>query len=209
MNKNCPICKKDFIFDNFKHRKYCSLKCRRKFRRIYQGLKSKQYRKTHKEQINKWKETHENYFKLYRTKHRIELRIKNRKYYTIHKQQTKQYRNLYKNRRNKQNKIKKNKDINYKILCNLRIRMWKVLKGINKSQSTLKLLGCSMNQLKQHFQSKFKLGMSWSNYGKWHIDHIKPCASFDLSKPKEQKKCFHYKNLQPLWAKENLEKYVN
>lgn len=48
--------------------------------------------------------------------------------------------------------------------------------------------------------------MNWDNYGEWEIDHIKPCASYDLSKPKEQRKCFNYMNLQPLWAEENLRK---
>ena len=48
--------------------------------------------------------------------------------------------------------------------------------------------------------------MAWSNYGKWHIDHIEPCANFDLSIPEEQTACFHYTNLQPLWAEENLKK---
>jgi len=49
--------------------------------------------------------------------------------------------------------------------------------------------------------------MTWSNYGKgWHIDHIKPCASFDLSNPEQQKICFHYTNLQPLWAIDNIKK---
>jgi len=57
--------------------------------------------------------------------------------------------------------------------------------------------------------------MTWDNHGtghngkgmkEWHIDHIKPCASFDLSKPSQQRKCFHYSNMQPLWAKDNLKK---
>ena len=48
--------------------------------------------------------------------------------------------------------------------------------------------------------------MSWDNYGDWHIDHIRPCCSFDLSKIEEQEKCFHYSNLQPLWAEENMTK---
>lgn len=48
--------------------------------------------------------------------------------------------------------------------------------------------------------------MTWQNYGQWHVDHIRPCASFDLSKPEEQRACFHYANLQPLWGEENLRK---
>jgi hypothetical protein len=48
--------------------------------------------------------------------------------------------------------------------------------------------------------------MSWKNYGKWHIDHIRPCSSFDLSDPQQQRTCFNYSNLQPLWAKDNLNK---
>jgi hypothetical protein len=68
------------------------------------------------------------------------------------------------------------------------------------------LIGCSMDELKIHLSSMFKEGMSWDNYGKWHIDHIKPCASFNLSDPAQQKECFHYSNLQPLWAIENIKK---
>ena len=49
-------------------------------------------------------------------------------------------------------------------------------------------------------------GMSWDNMGKWHLDHIKPCKTFDLSKQEEQLKCFNYKNIQPLWATDNLKK---
>ena len=99
----------------------------------------------------------------------------------------------------------------------LRSRLCSALKGKTKSKSTLKLLGFTILKLKQHLENQFKKGMNWSNYGngwygmgmeEWHIDHIRPCASFDLSKPEEQHKCFNYTNLQPLWAKENLEKHI-
>ena len=51
--------------------------------------------------------------------------------------------------------------------------------------------------------------MTWNNYGKWHIDHITPCAKFNLSIPDEQQLSFHYTNLQPLWAIDNQKKWVN
>jgi hypothetical protein len=57
-----------------------------------------------------------------------------------------------------------------------------------------------------HLESQFQQGMTKDNYGKWHVDHITPCARFDLTQPTEQKKCFHYTNLQPLWAEQNLKK---
>ena len=80
------------------------------------------------------------------------------------------------------------------------------VKRNTKSGHTIDLLGCSIDQLKNHLENQFKPGMSWSNYGKWHIDHIRPCASFDMRNPKDQKVCFNYKNLQPLWAIQNLTK---
>jgi hypothetical protein len=80
---------------------------------------------------------------------------------------------------------------------------------INKNGiKTVDLIGCSIDYLKIHLQSKFTNGMNWNNYGRygWHIDHILPCASFDLTDPEQQKKCFHYTNLQPLWAVDNIRK---
>ena len=55
-------------------------------------------------------------------------------------------------------------------------------------------------------EAQFLPGMTWDNHGEWHIDHIRPCASFDFSDPQQQKECSHYSNLQPLWAKDNLSK---
>jgi thiol-disulfide isomerase/thioredoxin len=104
-------------------------------------------------------------------------------------------------------RLRRRKDINYKLKRYLRTRLWQALKGNPKIVTTMKLIGCSIKQLKNHLEKKFTKGMTFKNYGKWHIDHIKPCASFDLSKASEQRKCFHYSNLQPLWAKDNLEKH--
>lgn len=83
----------------------------------------------------------------------------------------------------------------------------KFMKG-KKVMRTSKYLGCPFDMLKKHLERKFTKGMNWGNYGLygWHIDHIIPCASFDLNNPEQQKICFNYKNLQPLWAKDNLSK---
>lgn len=99
-------------------------------------------------------------------------------------------------------------DPSYKMKRNLRTiihQYVKRTKGV-KGENTIELTGCSLNELKNHLQKKFKDGMTWENYGEWHIDHIKPASLFDLSKLEEQKKAFHYTNLQPLWSEENIKK---
>ena len=70
------------------------------------------------------------------------------------------------------------------------------------------LLGCTIKEAREHLESKFTEGMTWDNHGYygWHIDHVKPIALFDLTIPKQQKECFNYKNLQPLWWQDNLSK---
>ena len=102
----------------------------------------------------------------------------------------------------------------FKVRLLLASRLNTVLKGCAKTAHTQKLVGCSFTQLKEHLESLWLPGMNWENHGRfeddgtqtWHIDHIIPCASFDLTKPEEQHKCFHYTNLQPLWAIDNVRK---
>lgn len=105
---------------------------------------------------------------------------------------------------------KKRKSIDpiFKLVKTLRSRLSSALrrKNIEKGSSTMDLTGCELPFLKGYLEAKFTEGMSWENHGEWHIDHIKPCCSFDLTQEEEQKKCFHYTNLQPLWAAENLSK---
>jgi len=79
-------------------------------------------------------------------------------------------------------------------------------KNLKKNMRTMKLIGCDIPHLIKHLELQFKTGMTWNNYGKWHVDHIKPCISFNLEDEIQQQKCFHYTNLQPLWAFDNLSK---
>lgn len=99
-------------------------------------------------------------------------------------------------------------DVNFRITKNLRGRIYVALKRGVKSDPTMKLLGCTIDEFKAYFESLFTEGMSWGQYmeGGIHIDHIIPCAKFDLTDPEQQRKCFHYTNLQPLWAVDNLRK---
>lgn len=91
-------------------------------------------------------------------------------------------------------------------------RIWQAFKDIGKRKDdvTENLLGCDMIYFINYISSKFTEGMTLENYGKfgWHFDHIKPCKRFDLTSKDEQKKCFHYTNMQPLWATNKIaEKY--
>tara|TARA_B100000900_G_C20597890_1_gene724186 strand:- start:3389 stop:4354 length:966 start_codon:yes stop_codon:yes gene_type:complete len=100
-------------------------------------------------------------------------------------------------------------DPEFKLLKTLRSRLGSALKrkNIEKGFSTMDLTGCQLSFLRGYIEAKFTEGMTWEKVGKEiHIDHIKPCCSFDLTKEEEQKKCFHYSNLQPLWARDNLVK---
>jgi hypothetical protein len=95
-----------------------------------------------------------------------------------------------------------------KVRENLSRALRSVLKkngGIKKS-SILLYIGCSVDELRAHIQQQFQPGMNWENTKEWHIDHIRPCASFDLTREEDVYECFNYKNLQPLWAEENIKK---
>jgi hypothetical protein len=135
--------------------------------------------------------------KKWELKNKEKVRLYKKKYADSHKKELK----------NKQMQLLKN-NLNYRLSSNLRHRVWSALKGFLKSKRTFDLIGCSIDDLKTHIESQFKDGMSWENYGRggWHIDHIKPCAAFNLSNSEEQKECFSYLNLQPLWEYENLSK---
>ena len=111
-----------------------------------------------------------------------------------------------KKERNEKQSLRRKNDTSFRITHNLRMRLNRAIKGIAKSQSTMELLGCTISDYLLYLESKFSPGMSFDNYGEWHIDHIVPCTSFDMTDPQQQKQCFHYSNTQPLWRIDNIRK---
>ena len=101
-------------------------------------------------------------------------------------------------------------DMKFRLVKNLRSRLNTALKRNYKAGSAIKDLGCPMEDLKWWFEFWFDEGMGWNNYGQkpgqWSIDHIQPLAKFDLTNRNELLEACNYKNLQPLWHRDNLSK---
>jgi len=182
IKKICPVCKKEFI--GRKNTIYCNKYCSRRA------------------EYNKLRRKHE-IRKCFICGKKYTEKIKWQKYCSIECQKI-----AHKPMMRKFNIQKRKTNINYKLRHNISNRIIIALRTGEsyKSIKTLELIGCSIKQLRIHLEGLFKEGMNWENYGKWEIDHIKPCCMFNLSKTEEQKKCFNFNNLQPLWKEENLKK---
>lgn len=99
-------------------------------------------------------------------------------------------------------------DPTYRLSCSVRKRVPSLLRSAlaGRSGQSLELLGCTAPDYKLYLEGLFEPGMTWENWGEWHIDHVRPFASFDLSDPNQQRAAFHYLNTRPSWASENLSK---
>lgn len=102
-------------------------------------------------------------------------------------------------------KRRRDNDIIFWTKKRLRTRLQKVLKNKN-SYRTVELYGCSPAEMTAHIESLFVEGMSWENRSEWHLDHIRPLSSFDLTDAEQLKQACHYTNIQPLWAVDNMRK---
>ncbi|MBP8994568.1 MAG: hypothetical protein KBG30_12270 [Bacteroidales bacterium] len=198
-NRICKDCSAELpISEFYKNGKFYKTSCKscdRKRSANYKLNNLEKVRENYREYGRKNKRKREQYNIDYYKLNRDEILVKQKKYWS--EQENKERKAL---RKREQWQI----DENLRISSNCRGRIYKALKGQKKSKSTEKLVGCLFSELKTYLELKFLEGMNWNNYGEWHIDHILPCASFDLSKKEEQEKCFHYTNLQPLWGTDNL-----
>lgn len=107
-------------------------------------------------------------------------------------------------------RARRERDPRIKLAQALRNTISSALRGRYKAGTFIELIGCSQKELVGHLERQFAEGMSWQLYGhgkgKWSVDHVVPCASFNLSDPDQQKLCFHYTNLKPMWFVENCSK---
>lgn len=162
-------------------------------RRLYDRIKYQENKE--KEKIRKQKFYQENTKKV---------RDRNKRYRENNPEKVREYARNY--------AAKRRENIQYRIQSSIRCRIWRCIK--KRSEHSMDLTGCTLEFLINYLESKFEEGMSWENYGNpnkdhtdcWHIDHIRPCCSFDMTDKEQQRQCFHYTNLQPMWGLENISK---
>lgn len=103
-----------------------------------------------------------------------------------------------------------NSDAQFRMKHILRKRLQKVVKRGDKAAPTMEMLGCTIEHFIKHLETQFQKGMTWHNHGvgrrRWNIDHIIPCAKFDLTREDQQRLCFHFSNLRPMWSVPNIRK---
>lgn len=179
------------------------------FKKYHQSKKYKNYQKKYMKKYQQT-ETYRNQQKEYSQSKKGKIIRKKYRETEAFRNSIKKYNQSKKGRIviNERQRERWKKDINFKIRMLLSNRINIALKNNSKNSGTMELLGCSIDKLKNYLENQFQVRMTWKNhniYG-WHIDHKKPCNLFDLTKESEQKKCFHYTNLQPLWAKDNWKK---
>jgi hypothetical protein len=176
--------------------------------------KRHQYYMEHKEELlaqcKQYREEHSEWKKAYDKKYAEENWDKIYEYKRKHRQDNiEHYNELHRQYARKRRKG----DVQFKLASNIRGRISKLIKRGDKSQHSFELVGCTVEELKLWLESGFEEGMSWDNWGKskigeckWQIDHIIPVTWFDLSDSEQQKRCFHYTNLQPMWWLDNIRK---
>ena len=229
--RKCSDCRSTMLLQYFavnkkgEHYKCCdNCRAKRKVQRASTEYKEKKaisrkarYEKNKEKELKQRKEWHENNKerdlatkKAYRENNKEKCREMSKRWEENNKERraatAKAYREAHRDEHNKKYNEKRQNDDMLRMTTNLRNRVYKTVKKGHKSASTMELTGCGIEELKEHLASKFTEGMTFENYGEWHIDHILPCTSFNLLLPEEQRKCFHYTNLQPLWAIDNIKK---
>jgi hypothetical protein len=171
-----------------------------------------------KERGLKRNKEHPEYIANYRQNNKEKFIRANKKYRLNNKEYINKYRKINKSKINEKRKSYRNlrirADTKYKLNSNIACLIRHSLKGNKNGHHWENIVGYTLKDLKKHLKKHFKKGMTWKNYGEWHIDHIIPIKvfNFDSFDQIDFKRCWALNNLQPLWAKENMikrEKIIN
>lgn len=174
------------------------------------------FRKDTNKHFGKCKSCHYETGKLYRINNKEKQRERSRRLYARnpekHRNYVRKYNKKYPDRVSecrRKSSAKLRNAIDGKLKSCLASAICNSLQGRKQGRHWEFLVGYTVEQLKQYLEKQFTDGMSWQNYGKWHIDHIRPKSSFQFLSPDDEdfKKCWSLSNLQPLWAKDNLQKH--
>ena len=174
---------------------------------LYSSCKNchKEYYQANREEIIKQQ-------KEYDKTHREERNQKKKQYYKAHKEEHNKYmKQYYKEKEKKHRKERYKRDPKFRLHQIFSTAIYQALKRKGSSKngySWEKIVGYTTQDLMEHLERQFRNGMSWDNYGEWHIDHIKPISAFDFTsyQDNEFQECWALKNLQPLWAEQNRKK---
>lgn len=203
--KTCNICKIEQPIERFdrngKFRRAQCRDCRNTIARNGPKRDRSEYKKQNAEAIQAYHQAHY-------IANRDSILQRGREYYrknaTAICDRTTAYRKANREWYNEYNRTRRDK-----LQKNIRRGMWGCLSGRQKTSNTFLYIGCSVVELWQHLISLFQPGMTVDNYGEWHVDHIRPLASFDFTGDDMEDQlhtAWHYSNLQPLWAGDNLSK---
>jgi len=193
------------IWDGYDRKCKACNKAYRNATKEQRNAKSKAYRDSHKKEAAAYKkatkEKYAEYNKDYGKKWRDENKESQQAYFKKHYQKNKKTIHA-------RDQARRRKNPKEKVLYNMRTRINKALKFGIKSKRTMELVGCTIDEMKSHLENQFDENITWENntLDGWHVDHIVPCAVFDMSDPIHQLRCFNYRNLQPLWGSENISK---
>ena len=171
---------------------------------------AKKYNQANKEKVakrtKKYQEANREKYAEYNQANKDKRTERAKKYYQDNKEKVAEYYQDNKEKVAEYQRERRNTNPLFKMKCSLRTRTSVAFKrkGYKKNSKTEQILGISYEKVKQHIGRQFKKGMTWSNYGEWHIDHIIPLASAKTQT--DLLNLCHYRNLQPLWAAENISK---
>lgn len=196
--------------DSNKERKKAYLKAYREANKDRIKLQTISYREYNKDKLKTYREDNKDKRKAYYDSNKSKIKAYKKAYCESNKDKIKVYKKNWaednKDKIKAYDKNKKKTDIQFKLSCNLRARLYSAINRNYKAGSAVKDLGCTIPELKTYLESKFQPEMNWDNWALdgWHIDHIKPLSSFDLTDRNQLLEACNYTNLQPLWATDNL-----